>query len=746
MGKQNKIRDSEKIRRTRERYIIVIISIIISALVYVTMRTLHFGSDLPFQTNILVFALINTNVILLLLLFFLIVRNLVKLFFERRKNVLGSKLRSKLVIAFMSLSLLPTVILFFVSVQFISVAVDYWFNLRSEETMDNSVLIAREYYDRIHSEVLSFGNNLARIITHEGYMIASRQDALKRFLDDKRKEYYFTIAAAYSGSKFDQKHFSNDPAIDIESFLKQLPLPALSTAFEEGKDSRFLWSLPTGELVGGVIPIFSRTESKAVVGVLVLARFIPANVVSILRSISRGVEEYRQLKMFKNPVKFTHMITFSIVTLLIMFSSLWFGFYLSKEIAVPIMELATGTKRIASGDYDFTIDLVSKDEIGLLVNSFNQMTHDLKTGKEKLEYINLELIKSNEELEQRRRYMEFVLANIAAGVVTIDSEGEVLTVNKSAEIMLKVKADSLIGCSFEDIIPDEYLQIIDDFFTDKVLFKKGFLKKQITISIDGTMRIFLVLLNVLTDERDNYIGLVAVFEDLTDIEKAQRMAAWREVATRIAHEVKNPLTPIKLNAQRLRKKYGEQFKGNDKSVFYECTEMIERQADELKRLVDEFSNFARMPILTPSLTSINNIIDEALSLYKEAHPDITFLFEGDANIPDCYVDREQIKRVMINLIDNAIEATGSFGKINLLTSYDSFSNTANIEISDSGVGIEPQDKSRLFEPYFSTKKHGTGLGLTIVAAILADHNGSIKFQDNSPSGVIVKIKLPVANV
>ena len=728
-------------RRRRERYLIIFLFVLISFLTYLGFRLLDPVLDLPFSSNILVFGLININVILLLLLLYLTVRNLVKLLFERRKNITGAKLRTKLVLAFVTLSLLPTIILFFVSVQFISSSIEYWFNLQIEQSLKNSLEVGQDYYDQTAHEILSFGNNFSRILTYEGFMLIPRKEDLEKFISEKRKEYGLASLKVIS-KKLGTRAVSQDHEIDLSAF-KEAENDLLKRSLKNGTDIWDIRSSPQGDLVSGIVPVFSRTESKAVVGLIVLSKYIPGSFVNRLRAISKGLQEYRQLKMLKKPIKTSHMITLSIVTLLIIFSSVWFGFYLSREITVPIKELVEGTNQIASGDYDVFIDLEAKDEIGELVNSFNRMAADLKTGKNKLEEANRELIRSNLELEQRRLYMEFVLTNVAAGVISTDVDGNILTINKSAEVMLDIKADRIIGKNYKGILSEKYIKIIDRFLGDKTLFWKGFLKRQVRLSVKNKRLTLLVSLNVRRDDQGNYLGLVAIFEDLSEIEKAQRMAAWREVARRIAHEVKNPLTPIQLSAQRLKKRYGEKLGIEDGKVFHECTEMIIRQVEELKGLMNEFSNFARMPASNLAPADIRRIIEEALSVYREAHKDVKLVFRDSKTVPVFNLDREQMKRVMINLLDNAIEAIDGEGKVVIGLDYDKVLGIVKIEVADNGRGISPENKARLFEPYFSTKKQGTGLGLAIVNTIITDHNGFIRVQDNNPKGTKFIIELPV---
>jgi len=727
-------------RRKREIVTICIILPTIVLLTYLGTKILDLGIELPIADSILIFALININVILVLLLLFLTVRNLVKLVLERRRKVMGSGLRSKLVFAFVILSLLPTIIIFFVSVQFIFLSIDYWFNLQIEQSLQKSLEAGQDYYDRMGNEVLAFGNTLSSLITHNGYMLVSREDQLQAFIEEKRREYNLATIQVFS-SKLQPRVVSSDRNIDLKPF-KELSGDLLQKSFKDSTDIKDVQTSSHGDLVWGIVPIFSRTETKAQVGALCVAKFIPGVVSTRLATINKGLQGYSQLKMLKRPIKLSHLITLSIVTILVIFSAVWFGFYLSKGITVPIEELADATKRIASGDYSFRIGVEPKDEMGVLVNSFNKMTRDLKDGKRKLDAATRGLINSTRESEQRRLYMETILENVAAGVISAEANGLISTINKSAEEMLNISAKDIIGKHYKDVLGAKYRSIINKFMADKSLFSKGFMQKEIGITIRGRSLKLLISLKALRDDRGNYLGLVAVFEDLTELEKAQRMAAWREVARRIAHEVKNPLTPIQLSAQRLRRKYGERLAEEDGAVFDECTRLIIDNVEELKALVNEFSSFARMPTSNPVPDNIRAIIQDAILLYKDTHKDITFDFVDRDKVPKLKLDREQMKRVMINLFDNAVAAIPGKGKIAVRLHFDNALGVVQIEVADTGIGIPKEDKERLFEPYFSTKKSGTGLGLAIVSRIISDHNGFIRVEDNKPRGTKFIIELP----
>ena len=729
------------VRRRRERYIIISLILFICILsTYLGINFFDLGIDLPLSSSILIYALININVILLLLLLYLTMRNLVKLLFERKNKIMGARLRTKLVMAFVSLSLLPTIILFFVSVQFISTSVEYWFNVPIERSLKTSLEVGQGYYNRVTEEIIGFGNNLSRLITYHEYTVIAKNDEVEKLIHEKRLEYHLASIKIFSQG-MEVRALSQDEGLDLSPF-KNPGADILRKSFEKGTDFHDIQSSPHGDLISGIVPIFSRTESKAVVGLAVLEKFIPGAFVNRLNTLSRGLEEFRQIKLLKTPIKMTHMIIFSIVTLLILFSSVWFGFFLSKGITVPIQELAEGTHRIASGDYDFFIDLEAEDEMGVLVNSFNSMTLDLKNSKRQVEEASEELRKGNIELERRRVYMETVLANVAAGVISADARGKISTINKSAEKMLDIKGENIIGKHYRDVIGKDYVALIREFLKDRRLFRKDFLERQIRVSVGNKTLTLLISVTVLRDDRGKYLGLVAVFDDLTEIMTAQRMAAWREVARRIAHEVKNPLTPIQLSAQRLKKKYGHVVAKQDGKVFEECTNMIINQVEGLKRLVNEFSSFARMPTSNPQPNNIKKIIDEAVSLYKEAHKKANIVVNGSDDVPIFKVDGEQMKRVMINLLDNALDAIDGKGEIDINLSYIQDVSIAKIEVADDGRGISPDHKMRLFEPYFSTKKQGTGLGLAIVNAIITDHNGHIRVEDREPRGTRFIIELP----
>jgi len=711
-------------RRRNELIIIGIICVVILVLFIIEIKFPQLWGKIPVANNIIVFSLININVILILLLIFLVIRNLVKLIFERKRKVLGAKLRTKLVAAFVSLSLVPTILLFFVAGAFITNSVEHWFSAQVEQSLQGSLEVAQTYYRDFANSTVSTAQQIGKALTRQGIQKGSRElSLLREQLEARRQEHHLSALGVFLKGEGD--------AIGVEDSMLRpvslnLPRDLLEAGFSGKEVSRIL-SVGEGEVITGIAPVFDSSEGGEVVAIVVASHFIPKSLTVKMREISQAFVEYKQLKILKKPIKFSYMMALLMVTLLIVFSATWFGFHLAKDITVPIKDLAEATDRIASGDLNFRIQMKAADEIGMLVQSFNQMTGDLQV--------------SRSELEQRKKYMEIVLKNVAAGVISIDEKGNVTTINTSAEQMLQIKGDTVLEKNFFGVLPKEYVGQIERLLNELKSFRKDSIERQVIVNLEGKSLSLLINLTALRDEEGKPLGVVAVFDDLTQLIKAQRMAAWREVARRIAHEIKNPLTPIQLSAQRLRKRYLERLQP-DGAVFDECTRTIVKQVEELKGMVNEFSNFARMPASQPTPNQLNEIIQEALVLFQATQKPVRFEFVPN-DLPVVNVDRDQMKRVMINLIKNSLTAIENEGTVRIQTSYDPKFQTVRLEVSDDGCGIPDEDKGRLFEPYFSTKKTGTGLGLAIVNAIIADHNGYIRVRDNKPKGTTFLIELPV---
>jgi len=734
--KNTLISDSERRKRKREIILIFAIIAVVTVLTFAENRLIRFGSDLPISNTVLMFTVININLLLLILLVFLVFRNLVKLLYERKQRLMGAKLRTRLVIAFISITLLPTSVLFFFSVHFITTSIDFWFNVPVEQALDNSLNVGRRLYAYVEENHHFFLKQIAHQIKSRNLLAPEKRKELSKYINTAQRSFNLHSAEVYT-SNTERIAYAFNKKIQYFKMMN-------SDGFKQNIGSESLWSvfetISEGELTRTVSTIpfgVRRTEAEAFI---VLSTLIPPALSQSLASISKGFEEYQQIKLLKKPIQITYYITISIVASLVLFCAVWFGFYLAKSISIPIMELAEGTRKIAEGDLSFKITTAADDEIGTLVDSFNKMTHDLLISREQLEFSAAKLQEQNIEIEERRRYMEIVLKNVSTGVITLDADGIITTTNKSAERMLNIRYEDVFNKSYRILLKEEYLALDKEIMESLSLSPDNSVEFPLRMTIEGRPRSFIFHVNALKDDAGNHIGMVMAFDDLTELEKAQRMAAWREVARRIAHEVKNPLTPIKLSAQRLKRRYAERL---NEPVFEECTNMIIDHVDLIRNLVNEFSDFARFPTANPQPCDLIPIIEETVALYREGHQNIRFEINILNSIPRMNLDRQQIKQAMINLVNNAIAAIREEGSVIIKSEYDTSSKSVRIEVADTGEGISDEVKAHLFEPYFSAKKSGMGLGLTIVSTIIADHHGRINVEDNHPHGAKFVIEMPV---
>ena len=725
-------------RRKREGVLIIVITLVVALLTFAEFRVIHFGADIPVSNTILMFILININLLLLILLIFLVFRNLVKLLYERKRKVMGAKLRTRLVVAFIALTLLPTIVLFFFSISFITTSIDFWFNVPVESALENSLTVGRSIYRRLEETHQFYLERTGYQIVKKDLMNPNNLNDLSRYIRVVQREFNLDAVEVYDLN-------ARRLTFAVSEELENRPLEVVSTdKFMQDVVPNSVWAesvfVPKGELVRtfGTVPF--GVDRNQLEGFVVLSNILPPDLSQNMKSISRGFEEYQQIKLLKKPIQTTYYIVLSIVALLVLFCAVWFGFYLARSISIPIKELAEGTRRVAEGELGFTIDPVADDEIGSLVESFNKMTRDLRVSREQLELSALMLQQQNVEIEEKRQYMEVVLKNVSAGVITLDANGIITTINKSAEKMLDLNAGDILNQSYEKMLAGKYDHLVREIIDDLSSSRNDAIQLPLRLTINGRPRSFLVHVNSLSDDAGNHIGIVMVFDDLTEMEKAQRMVAWREVARRIAHEVKNPLTPITLSAQRLKRKFGKQ---TEDPIFEECIHLIIDQVELIRNLVNEFSAFAKFPTADPKPCRLPPIIEETVALYKEGHPTIEFRILMADGMPVLNLDRQQIKQAMINLIDNAIAAIKDTGGIEIKATHDSILKRVRIEVADNGSGVSDEDKTRLFEPNFSTKKAGMGLGLTIVSTIIGDHGGVISVRDNQPRGARFVIELPV---
>jgi two-component system, NtrC family, nitrogen regulation sensor histidine kinase NtrY len=720
-GLEEDLKLAELKRRKRERLVILVTILMVLIFTVFEVRLPELSADSTLTNNIAFFLLINLNIILLLLLIFLVVRNLVKLAFERKRRILGSRLRVRLVLAFLGLSLIPTLVLFAIAGGLVTRSFDRWFDVQIENALQGSLEIGETYYLNSANNALFYARQLSQRITGEGLYDPRRLDDLKAFIQAKQREYNLGTVEVFAPSR----------ELVVVAFNDQVP-----TGVTIKPESDFLKRILRGlevtrtqafgeaDIIRGGVPIYS--ADRKILGVVVVDYFVPKSISKRALQISRSYEEHKHLEFLQKPVKNSYILTLLLITLVIIFSATWFGIYLAKGITVPIQKLAEGTHEVAHGNWDYRIADTGDDEIGMLVESFNQMTRDLK--------------RIHSELEQGKHYMETLLANITAGVLSVDPSGVVTTLNKAAMQMLGLGADAAPGKGYAEVFGPGRLQPMRDLMDE--VKQQGSIEREIRLPLAEEIHTLMATAATLKDDEGKMLGTMVFLEDITQIQKVQRMEAWREVARRIAHEIKNPLTPIQLSAQRLRKRYAKQFEG-DGDVLEKCTSTIIKEVEGLKKLVNEFANFARLPAAKMVPSNLSQIASEALFLFKEAHKDIDFRFTPGHDLPSLELDREQIRRTLINLLDNAVAAVGKGGEISIVINYDPSAGAVQLEISDNGRGIDPEVRERIFEPYFSTKKDGTGLGLAIVNAIVTDHHGYIRVHPNEPRGTRFTIEFPV---
>ncbi len=731
---------SKKERKRRKRELILIFGIlfVVALMTFVESRIINFGADIAVSNTVLMFILININLLLLVLMIYLVFRNLVKLIYDRRRNVLGSKIRTKLVIAFVSLTLLPTIVLFFFSINFITSSIEFWFNVPVEQALENSLWVGGRIYSRAEENNRFLLERIAYQLKTRNLLDSKNQEALLQYIRIVQREYNLDALEVYAPTS-ERLMFALDPKLEneyfgiisAEDFQKELPSDGVRSISQ---------TIPSGEFVKTIGTVPFAVQPGEALGFVVATILIAPDLSENLQFIRRGFSEYQQIKLLKKPIQITYYISLSIVALLVLFCAIWFGFFMARSISLPIKELAEGTRRVADGDLSYSINPLGDDEFGSLVNSFNQMTKDLRTSRGQLELSARMLRHQNIEIEEKRRFMEIVLKSVSAGVVTLDAKGIISTMNKSAEKMLNLKSEQILNKSIKHLLTGQFLELANDIMDSLPVSRGDTIELPLKLTIEGRPRSFLISVNALKDDAGKHMGTLMVFDDLTELEKGQRMAAWREVARRIAHEVKNPLTPIALSAQRLKRKYAQFV---DDTIFEECTETIISQVELIRNLVNEFSSFARFPSANPLPCHLMPVVEETLALYREGHSRINFKINNTSDIPILNLDRQQMKQALLNLIDNAIGALKGTGNITIGVTHDPILKKVRMEVADDGPGISNEDKTRLFQPNFSTKKTGMGLGLTIVNTIIADHNGMINVQDNTPRGAKFVIELPV---
>ncbi|HXH24289.1 MAG TPA: ATP-binding protein [Vicinamibacterales bacterium] len=697
-----------------------------------------------FLTEFVLYALSATNLAMLVALAFVLARNIVKLMVEHRRALPFARFRAKLVAALLGLTLIPAVLVLIVGSELISTSVDRWFNAPMDEVLSAANDIAGDYYQERQRLVSAQSARLARALAAadlagdpSAVRDAVEPDVLQERVD--LVEVYRLVARPGASPQV-------APVVDVAaSSLPRGYSRASADRLAErtaasGAEARVIEQLPGGgELVRSARPFRSGSDA-AVRGVVIASEYLTDQFAARARGMTEAYEQYQQLRVLKQPLEGVYQSFFLMLTLMILVAATWMGLYLAKRITRPVQLLAAAAHEIGAGHLDHRVQAETSDEFGSLIDAFNRMAGELAASRRRLERASVELERKHQDVEARRRYVETVLDRIATGVVSIDPAGRIRTWNSAATRLLGIDAH-VAGLPASAVFGTPELKALSALVDDTARARADVKPQDVVITHDGRELHLSVMITPLWREDGGFDGVVLVFDDMSPLVRAQKAAAWREVARRLAHEIKNPLTPIQLSAERLRRHLA-QAPPPARQLVEECTETIVAEVESLKGLVDEFSQFARMPAPRTAPADLHALLDDALSLYRGLFTEVELRRKYAPSLPRVSVDAEQIRRVILNLVDNAIEAMERRGTIEIETEHDPSNNLVRIVVADDGPGIPPAEREKLFLPYYSTKQRGSGLGLAIVRRIVAEHGGNIEVADNTPRGTRFVVELP----
>jgi two-component system nitrogen regulation sensor histidine kinase NtrY len=721
---------------------IAVLLAVLAGLLALAGRSASLAPD--FLTEVVLYALSATNLTILVALVFVLARNIVKLVVERRRGLPFARFRAKLVGVLLGMTLIPAVLVLLVGGELIRNSVDRWFNAPMDDVLSSANAIAGDYYQErqrlVSAQAVRFARELAAVdLTNSPTAV---RDVVEPDVLQERValvEVYRVAPrspAAPSGVVFVVEATSPNLPRDFSRAASD----RLAQQAATGGETRDVAQLRNGgELIRTAVPIRSAPNDRPR-GVVIASEYLTSQFAARARRTTKAYEDYQQLRVLKQPLAGVYLSFFLMLTLMILVAATWMGLYLAKRITRPVQMLAVAASEIGAGHLDHRVEPETRDEFGSLIEAFNRMAGDLSASRRRLERSSIELERRHHDVEGRRRYVETILERIATGVVSVDAAGRISTTNSAASRLLGIDR-SVAGLPAAAVFGSPELKPLAVIIEDASHTRADQLPQDVAITRDGRELHLAVMVTPLRREDGTSEGLVLVFDDVTPLIRAQKVAAWREVARRLAHEIKNPLTPIQLCAERLRRHFSSAPEPT-RELVAECTTTIVGEVESLKGLVDEFSQFARMPAPRAVPTDLHALLTDVLALYRGIFTDVELKPRFAASMPKISVDAEQIRRVVINLIDNAVEAMGQRGTIEIETQHEPARNLVRVVVADDGPGIPLAERDKLFLPYYSTKQRGSGLGLAIVRRIVAEHGGSIDVTDNVPRGTRFAIELP----
>ena len=724
-------------KRTNRKQVITLLAIAVGLLFAVLASQTAFNNTiLQADTNqqaIIFYALSLLISLLFVALTFVLARNLLKLFAERRMGVLGSKFRTRMVAGALLLSFVPVMVMYWFAYGLMNRSIDKWFSAPVEEVRSDTLAIASiaaryaQQNARVEAAAIAASPEVARGFS--GHGTAGILSEFQRHEPTLQKGFALAVRDGNADVSF-------NPPATWQVMKNSFPLAdALA-----GRPAQFTWH-DTDYTIGSS-PVADR-------GTVVVAIPLPAEFSQAVHQVEASQQRYFLWSQERRRVRQTYIGLLLLLTMIVLFVTTWLALFLAKLVTRPLAALAEATQEISRGRLDYRVDVRATDEIGDLVRSFNIMAEELEASRRQLESSTRDLGMANTELDQRRRQMETILESIPTGVLSLDANRRVTHTNQALLRMFHPDGthDGIQfprGASLVEVFPPEVLEDFEPLL--RRADRMGFTTSQMEMPLSyGSLNVA-VTVAPLRHQGDRS-GYVVVFEDLSDLLKAQKQAAWREVARRVAHEIKNPLTPIALSAERIQRHLDRSTSSERGSmgVVRSCAETIAGAVETVRRLVDEFSTLARFPVAKPQPADINEIIENALSMFDGRMDGVGLHKSLAADLPKVMADNEAIKRAVANLVDNAAEATENavVREIEISTALVASRDAVEITVSDTGHGVTRELKEKLFLPYFSTKKRGTGLGLSIVSRIVEDHHGSIRIEENHPVGTRFIVELPV---
>jgi two-component system, NtrC family, nitrogen regulation sensor histidine kinase NtrY len=722
----------------------------LAAMIVLADRSTELSPD--FLSEVVLYALSAADLTMVLALVFVLARNVVKLLVERRRGLPFSRFRAKLVLVLLGLTIIPSVLVLIVGGELIRSSTERWFSQPIDDVLRSANAIAGDYYRDREAVVASHAERIAGVVS-AGAVEAGDIGAVRRALEVEVTQGHVGLVEVY------RIQDGGLPALLVA--VESLSLPRdhvrasadrLATRVAAGSPDRQAHEPLDGggELVRAGAVLRDSASSRPV-GVIIASDHLTGEFAEHSRRITEAYEQYRQLAVLKRPLEGVYLSVFLMMTLMILVSATWMGLYLAKRITRPVQMLAAGAREIGAGRLDHRIEPETRDEFGSLVEAFNAMAGELAGSQRKLERSRLDLERKNQQLDERRRYIETVLERIATGVISLGADGRVGTINTAALRLLELDR-AVVGARAETVFAREDLRPLEALLKRIHPGATDPAAQEIALTREGRELHLATAATPLEGEEGEFAGAVLVFDDVTPLIRTQRVAAWRDVARRLAHEIKNPLTPIQLSAERMRRHFGGAPPAA-RALVEECTTTIVGEVESLKALVDEFAQFARMPAPRAVPSDLNGVLADTLALYTDLFREVRIARRFAEGLPAVRVDVEQIRRVVINLVDNAVEAlgggtaaarpSGEPPTIVVETRQDAANGVVRLTVSDNGPGISAADRDKLFMPYYSTKRRGSGLGLAIVRRIIAEHGGNIEVTDNVPSGTVFTIELPL---